>query len=61
VAADLGKFTAGRQLAPVQLDRGALNRGFLLQIADGYHRVCASFHLGENEGIPCRIAELPRN
>ena len=30
-----------------------------LQIADGYHRVCASYHLGENNDIPCRIAELP--
>lgn len=59
VAADLAKVTAGKQLSPVLLVRGALGRGFPLQIADGYHRVCASYHLGENTDIPCRIAELP--
>lgn len=59
VAADLAKVTAGKQLSPVLLVRGALSRGFPLQIADGYHRVCASYHLGENTDIPCRIAELP--
>jgi hypothetical protein len=59
VAADLAKVTAGKQLSPVLLVRGALSRGFPLQIADGYHRVCASYHLGENNDIPCRIAELP--
>ena len=59
VAKDIGKVTAGRRLSPVLLVRGALTRGFPLQIADGYHRVCASYHLGENTDIPCRIAELP--
>ena len=29
-----------------------------LQIADGYHRVCASYHLDENADIPCRIVDL---
>jgi hypothetical protein len=59
VAADIAKVTAGKPLSPVLLVRGALNRGFPMQIADGYHRVCASYHLGENTDIPCRIAELP--
>ncbi len=59
VAADIAKVKAGKQLSPVLLVRGALNRGFPMQIADGYHRVCASYHLGENNDIPCRIAELP--
>ena len=59
VSADLAKVTAGKQLSPVLLVRGALGRGFPLQIADGYHRVCASYHLGENTDIPCRIAESP--
>jgi hypothetical protein len=26
-------------------------------IADGYHRMCASYHLSENEDIPCRIID----
>jgi hypothetical protein len=59
VAADLAKVTNGRRLSPVLLVRGALTRGFPLQIADGYHRVCASYHLDENTDIPCRIADLP--
>jgi hypothetical protein len=29
------------------------------QIADGYHRVCASYHLNEDTEIPCRIADIP--
>ena len=59
VAADIAKVTAGTPLSPVLLVRGALERGFPMQIADGYHRVCASYHLGANNDIPCRIAELP--
>ena len=31
-----------------------------LQIADGYHRVCASYHLDENTDIPFRMAVLGR-
>ena len=59
VAADIAKVKAGKRLSPVLLVRGALARGFPLQIADGYHRVCASYHLGENNDIPCRIVGLP--
>jgi hypothetical protein len=50
VAADLAKVKAGRKLSPVLLVRGEP-----LQVADGYHRVCASYHLDENADIPCRI------
>lgn len=32
---------------------------FLGLIADGYQRVCASYHLNEDAEIPRRIAELP--
>jgi hypothetical protein len=27
-----------------------------LTIADGFHRICASYHLDEDADIPCRIA-----
>ena len=27
--------------------------------ADGYHRICASYHLNEDAEIPCRIVDLP--
>jgi len=30
-----------------------------VQIADGYHRVCASYHLDEDTEIPCRLVDLP--
>jgi hypothetical protein len=28
-------------------------------VADGYHRICASYYLDENTDIPCKIADLP--
>lgn len=57
VKRDLDKVIAGEQLSPVLLVRGHHSTGVRLTIADGYHRVCASYHLGENELIPCRISE----
>jgi hypothetical protein len=50
VAADLDKVKAGRKLSPV-----LLVHGIPLWIADGYHRVCASYHLNEKNPVPCRI------
>jgi hypothetical protein len=57
VAADLAKANKGKALSPVLLVRGDLTCGLPAQIADGYHRVCASYHLDENTDIPCRIAD----
>jgi len=39
-------------LAPVLLVRG---QNQTLIIADGYHRVCASYYVDENTEVPCRI------
>jgi hypothetical protein len=50
VAKDLAKVTAGTKLSPVLLVRGSP-----LWVADGYHRVCASYHIDENASIPCRM------
>ena len=58
VASDLGKIAAGAALSPILLIRGELRSGRRLQIADGYHRVCASYLTDENTDIPCRIAAL---
>jgi hypothetical protein len=58
VAKDAAKVTAGTALSPVLLVRGNITRGIPLQIADGYHRVCASYHLDEDTDIPCRIVGL---
>jgi hypothetical protein len=53
VAADLEKVKFGNKLSPVLLVQGDP-----LWIADGYHRVCASYHLDEKALVPCRI--VPR-
>lgn len=56
VKADLAKISDGRKLSPILLVRGDAIRGVPLQIADGYHRVCASYITDENTVIPCRLA-----
>jgi hypothetical protein len=61
VAADLAKVKSKKALSPVLLIRGDLNLGIALQIADGYHRVCASYHLDENTDIPCHIVDHSRH
>ena len=55
VAADLHKIAKAKPLSPVLLIRGDLSSGRPLQVADGYHRVCASYHTDENTDIPCRL------
>ena len=59
VAADLRKVSAGQRLSPVLLVRGQATKGLPLLVADGYHRICASYHLDEDADIPCRLIELP--
>jgi hypothetical protein len=59
VAADLGRVRAGKRLSPVLLVRGDLGRGVPLTIADGYHRVCASYHIDENALIPFKLVSVP--
>jgi hypothetical protein len=55
VANDLSKVKAGTKLSPVLLVRGTP-----LWVADGYHRVCASYSLDEDAEIPCRIVSRGR-
>lgn len=59
VASDLKKVGKGLKLSPVLVVRGDIRTSAHLQIADGYHRICASYHLDEDTDIPCRMAELP--
>jgi hypothetical protein len=59
VCRDLKKIKKGQRLSPILAVRGDLNTGVALQIADGYHRVCASYHTDENTDIPVRI--VPAN
>jgi hypothetical protein len=58
VIEDLRKVVQGIELSPVLIVRGRIKEGLPTQIADGYHRVCASYHLSENTDIPSRIIDL---
>jgi hypothetical protein len=60
VATDLAKIEKGQALSPILLVRGDIVTGVPLQIADGYHRVCASYHTDENTDIPVVLATLNR-
>jgi hypothetical protein len=55
VKLDLAKISDGKKLSPILLIRGDATHGAPLQIADGYHRVCASYIADENTVIPCRL------
>jgi indole-3-glycerol phosphate synthase len=55
VKADLAKIAEGKKLSPILLVRGKAVDGVALEIADGYHRVCASYLTDENTPIPCRL------
>lgn len=59
VAIDLRKIDQGTALSPILLVRGEVTRGRALEVADGYHRVCASYHTDENTDIPCQLISLP--
>jgi hypothetical protein len=61
VAKDLAKVRKGELLSPVLLLRGRLVVGIPMTVADGYHRICASYHLNEDADIPCRIVDLTRS
>jgi hypothetical protein len=51
VATDLQKAEAGTPLSPILLVRGDGKHPLI--VADGYHRVCASYWIDENTDIPC--------
>jgi hypothetical protein len=51
VAADLAKVNMGQALSPILLLRGDDEHPLI--VADGYHRVCASYWVDENTDIPC--------
>jgi hypothetical protein len=59
VASDLRKAASGAALSPILLLRGDDTHPLI--VADGYHRVCASYHLDEKEPVPCLIAPRAPN
>jgi hypothetical protein len=60
VMKDLRKVRRGERLSPVLLVRGALGADVAMTVADGYHRICASYHISEDVDIPCRIVDRPK-
>jgi hypothetical protein len=58
VRADLRKVHDGTKLSPVLLVRGVLGAWPLI-VADGYHRICASYHISDDADVPRRTADMP--
>jgi hypothetical protein len=55
VAKDLKKVRRRTKLSPVLLVLGGLDDERPLTVADGYHRICASYHIDPDSEIPCRV------
>lgn len=58
VAHDIAKVKDKKALSPVLLVRGVIGRDMPLTIADGYHRICAVWHLEPNTVVPAKIIDL---
>ena len=58
VAADMKKIKKGKKLSPVLLVRGQARVGVPLIIADGHHRICASWYWDEKLPVACCIASV---
>jgi hypothetical protein len=58
VAEDLKKIKRGKKLSPVLLVRGDGRAGVTVTIADGYHRICASWHWDEKCPVACCLVDL---
>ena len=57
VKKDMKKVARGGRLSPILLVRV---RAFQpLIVADGYHRICASYHLDEDVEVSCRMVDSP--
>ena len=56
VVSDLAKAKKGQPFSPIRAVRGELPHDYALVLADGYHRVCASYSTDENTDIPVTLA-----
>ncbi len=59
VKRDLKRVAKGQLLSPVLLVRGRAGLGTPLIVADGYHRICASYYLDEDADVHCRLVDAP--
>ncbi len=57
VKKDMKKVARGERLSPILLIRGQAPEPLI--VADGYHRICASYHLDEDIEISCRMVDSP--
>ena len=57
VVKDLAQIRAGNPLSPCLMIRGKIRNCQQAQIADGYHRVCASYYADEDTDIPVKIVK----
>jgi len=58
VAKDIKKIKKKEKLSPVLLIRGDALAGAPMTIADGYHRICASFCTDKKEPVACCLISL---
>jgi hypothetical protein len=59
VARNMKKIKKKKKLSPVLLVRGSGPKGVTLTIADGYHRICASWQWDEKLPVACCLVEMP--
>jgi hypothetical protein len=59
VTNQLKKIKKGKRISPVLLVRGDARTGVTLTIADGHHRICASWYWDEDAPIACCVVALP--
>jgi hypothetical protein len=55
----LKEIKKGKPISPVLLIRGQGGKGVNLIIADGHHRICASWHWDDKAPVSCSLVELP--
>jgi phosphatidylserine/phosphatidylglycerophosphate/cardiolipin synthase-like enzyme len=60
VADQLKKIKKGKKMSPVLLVKGDGRNGVTLTIADGHHRICASWYYEEDAPIACCVAALSK-
>jgi hypothetical protein len=58
VSHQLKKIKKGKKMSPVLLVKGDGREGVTLTIADGHHRICASWYCDEKAPIACCLAPL---
>ena len=60
VVADLKKIKKGKPMSPVLLVRGNAANGARMTVADGYHRICASWYWKADEPVDCCMVTVPK-